>query len=272
MSAPLPRVSLPMLVTPPAIPDVLADVFSAGLQSGRLHRYFVDNGYMMPGASSAPVLGSRFGHARSGDTVHVRSHNPYAWTIRKCIPSWGSHDGLLVWFAGKWYVYEALLKDGYVKTPLDKYVSQVVSGDTSLVFLRVRSGVGYSSRIPEEIYGLLSAVAAEKLIGSKYDKTAIFTIFYNILMKTTFCRQSEFHFYCTEANAHVHTHLEWEGHPIPVTDIWGKDLPTPYTTEKRHIQGYFHVLSEMIAEGDSEYSPHILELMSANSIPLSVYR
>lgn len=166
---------------------------------------------------------------RPGDVIHVRSDSLYGRGIRKALPgSWGNHDGIVVWKDG-WGVAEALLRPGFVVTPWEEYRDRINAGNTSVAFFRPL----VANTEPREVDSLNVMMHALDMAreNPRYDALAICTIFANIVLKTTLQTEREWAWYCTEAVARFHrlVNVAW--------DVWGKRLPTTYTTEKRHRQG-----------------------------------
>jgi hypothetical protein len=163
--------------------------------------------------------------ARPGDVAHVRSSTLFAWAIRRALhETWGNHDGIVVYRDERWGVAEAL-PTGYVVTPWGEYMRSITKGRVGVAFLRP---VGCPEHISHVVMMNALELADAKV---RYDWRAIAEIWAQTVLKASIPWQREWAWYCTEAvrACYCSAGTEW--------DVWRKELPTPYTTEKRHQEG-----------------------------------
>lgn len=177
--------------------------------------------------------------ARPGDVAHVRSSGLFGWAIRRVLPgSWGNHDGIVVYADGQWGVAEALFRKGFVVTPWIEYEAAVLAQTKGVAFLRPH-------RMPEHMSHVVMMGALELADARvRYDWRAILEIWARTAVGAAFPIEREWEWYCTEAVMALHRNAgeEW--------DVWGKALPTPLTTEKRHRAG---MLVRVGGFGDDDY-------------------
>jgi len=156
-----------------------------------------------------------------GDVAHVRRSSFYGWLIRRALQVWGNHDGILCKRNDEWGVAEAIAPR-FRFTPWSEYAKQIDNGKASVVFLRH----------PEAslIDGVHIAEFANKTVDAapRYDWRGVWTAFTNTLFKRNCTKNAKWKWYCTEQVRESYRQAR------PALDVWGDDLPTPYTTEKRH--------------------------------------
>ena len=171
-----------------------------------------------------------------GDILHVRTTTPYGWAIRKCLGSKGNHDAILVnGYKGNWWVVEAVPNKGVTFTNLKKYEEKIENGAKVSVY-----------RVPNttnnEKWKAQSIAGDNIKSGKGYDWGAVF----GILLRTNRWG-NEWKWYCTEL---VRDAWKYAGH-----DVWKKDLPTPYTTEKRVKEGkLLDVTMEVLTEAGRKFA------------------
>jgi hypothetical protein len=177
-----------------------------------------------------------------GDLVHTRSDAFYGRLIRRALPqSWGNHDGIFCIHGGMPCIAEALMPQGFVATPWEKYRERILKGKLSVVFLRAAG---------TDIFdGLAMQAETERWLqdAPKYDTSAIACIFLNILFRRNLKFGREWDWYCTEAVAEICRRAL-------KLDIWGHSHPTPYTTEKRWMSGEFNLVAEILADGHPPFN------------------
>ena len=183
------------------------------------------------------ILPPAYYGARAGDVVHVRSRTFYGSLIRRCLPEcWGNHDATLIWHATTdWAVAEATVRRGFVATPWARYVHAVVRGDCSFVFMRP-PGMEWTDSIKVQ-----DAASDMVLAAPKYDKRAILALGVSLLLRVSLPIENEWEWYCTEAVAAHYAHAGKQ------YNVWGADLPTPYTTEKRCREGRLEQVGQLYA-------------------------
>jgi hypothetical protein len=175
----------------------------------------------------------------AGDVLHVRSSGPYGWAIRTTLRSWGNHDGLAVYHEDRWYVAEALLRDGYTLTPWSEYEHRVERGKAAVVVLR------HPTATPAQRAAICAMARGLAMANPRYDYRAIFWIAYNLVMRTAHVRNRQHQWYCTEANRDLYRAVG--------LGVWGDDLPTPGTTANRERAGLLQYIGELTPDDWPEY-------------------
>ena len=177
-----------------------------------------------------------------GYVIHVRSSNLYARGIRAALGSWGNHDGIICYdeTAQTRYVAEALLRGGFQLTPWADYEREIERGKTSVLFCKP-PGMPVNVAIQVNEYAMTLARAGLY----KYDRRAIWSIFWNLTLRISLKSQREWQWYCTEAVSNIYREYH--------DDVWGLDLPTPLTTEKRIRTNDLQITGRIIAAGDEDF-------------------
>jgi hypothetical protein len=85
------------------------------------------------------------------------------------------------------------------------------------------------------------------LLGVKYDRRAIVWLAWNALFHANSHRNHEYNWYCTEAVQFQHIRAN------PALDVWGQNLPTPYTTEKRLRAGQILMINHLYAHSHPRF-------------------
>jgi hypothetical protein len=177
--------------------------------------------------------------ARPGDIVHVRSKTLYGRLIRRClVGAWGNHDGTLIYLevsryglAPGWYVAEALVS-GFCLTPWADYLEECEAG-ARLAFLRP---VGMAGDIALEVQYWALEMAGRK---TPYNFGGILRVWWQIVTRANMGEgRQEWDWYCTQAVRQQH---DWASRGR--WDIWGKEMPTPLTTEKRILAGKLAIVT-----------------------------
>ena len=174
--------------------------------------------------------------AQIGDVVHVRNAHLYGRLIRRCLGSWGDHDGTLVHVTAErrrafrldfqgWGVAEAA-PPRFRITPWREYFRALEARQKRLVFLRVPAPALVRFDVEDLAY---------TYTGRRYDKLAIAGMALQILFRANARWNARWSWYCTEAVAEqwrvASEVLGWGAR----FNVWGAEdsLPTPGTTEKR---------------------------------------
>lgn len=165
--------------------------------------------------------------------MHEKSYSTLGWLIgnsfgvKSKIP-WksgtrpGNHNGLFGFRDGKPVVFEAI-GCGFVATPLQDYLDKVNREELELVFFECKP------RLSLEESATLNKWCNEEVDKKiKYDFKSYIYHIGHIFWRQMPRVHSESRFYCTEA---VRIGLKVIGR-----DFYHKELPAPYTTEKRWEQ------------------------------------
>ena len=178
-----------------------------------------------------------------GYVLHTRTSSMYGRCIRRALGSWGNHDGIICYdeTTQAWYIAEALLRGGFQLTPWANYERQISRGKTSVLFLKPPTmPVNVAIQIDTD------ALALARAGLYKYDRRAIWSIFWNLTLRLSLKSQREWQWYCTEAVSNIYRRYH--------DDVWGLDLPTPLTTEKRIEAKKLFITGRIIAEGQKDYN------------------
>jgi len=183
--------------------------------------------------NAAPRVNPLAMGARIGDIVHTRGLGVYAKGIRRCLPdAWGNHDGTLVYHGNGWGVAEALLS-GFRVTPWEEYLDQCERG-MEMAFLRP---IGLPPAVAIQVQYWALEMAARR---TRYNLGGILRIWWQIATRANLGEgRQEWDWYCTQAVRQQHI---WAGSG-PRWDVWAKELPTPYTTEKRIVEGTLDIVT-----------------------------
>lgn len=165
-----------------------------------------------------------------GDVAHVRSSSVYGRVIRRVLPgAWGNHDGVIVWTTTEGWAIAEMTAHGFVLTPWADYRRAIAAGTTGVVFLRPCGiTVAESARVA-------AWMEDEAIDPPAYDWLGILSHGVNVLLRVSTEWHREWKWYCTE---HVAA-----GYAAIGRNVWGTDLPTPYTTEKRIRSGHLEVVA-----------------------------
>jgi len=173
--------------------------------------------------------------ARPGDIVHVRGYTPYGYMIRLAIPSWGNHDAILCYTTEHgWHVVEAQPFHTR-RTPWTEYAHDIERGRIAVAIMRP---CGIGPLASATIHAHAQSFADKR---PRYDYSAIFWITYNVVFHQDSTRNRRHSWYCTEQTRDCH---------VPAWDVWGIPLPTPYTTEKRNIEGRLELIVDLHAANE----------------------
>lgn len=182
---------------------------------------------------------------RPGDILHVTSTGFFSRAIRRCINSKGSHDAMLIFSGGGWCVGESLLGAGSTLTPLAKYEEDMAVGKTLVSILRIPE-TSASDQFAAQGWWI------NHVFGKTYDRRAIGRVFIKCIFGD-WCKSAagwEWAWYCTEG-----IRAAWTTPAMSRDcDIWGKNNPTPGTTEKRVAEGkLLDVTSDCLTRAGARY-------------------
>ena len=161
---------------------------------------------------------------RNGMILHARTRTTFGWLIRRVLKSWGSHDALL-WHgpSGGWWVCDAMPPVARL-TPLHEWEQRVLDGQAELRFYWPAGAKAMDG-------GVAAKWWVQRVTNSPYDRCAFPRLLLKALFMDVWERQAgkEWSWYCTEG---VRGAWQYAGF-----DVWGKNNPTPGTTEKRVESG-----------------------------------
>lgn len=180
-------------------------------------------------------------NARPGDILHVRTKSPLGWAIRRAIGSWGCHDAIIVP-----PYYELAAGDATIPkavcTPLAHYWQRILRGKCKAVLLR-----------PADIAPDQGRQAAQWWLQNVQGKPYDIAAYPRLLAKAIvgdLCPWPagwEWAWYCTESCRDAYLHACG-------LDLWGKNNPTPRTTEKRYAEGKFIIVWSTLALSTPAFS------------------
>ena len=118
-------------------------------------------------------------------------------------------------------------------TPFRKYIQRVERNETEVIFARINGGLGFAEQF--EVTNLCYAFE-----GLKYDYLSYISHIWRVLLRLPDIKiiECKSKYYCTEAVFQI---LETAtGIDLSVTN----PLPTPYTVEKRIMQGRLNIIKQ----------------------------
>lgn len=183
----------------------------------------------LPAAAAANII-------RPGDILHVRTHTPLSWAIRRSVHSWGCHDALVVFKDNRLQIGDASPMKCHC-TPLETWQARF---DKKACEFFVCRPVSAGGRVPplDDLQGHMAAQWwLANVQGKPYDFGAYPRLFAKAILGDLCQRAAgwKWAWYCTESCRDAW--LAGAG-----VDIYGKTNPTPRTTEKRILSGTMEIV------------------------------
>jgi hypothetical protein len=178
----------------------------------------------LPAAAAADII-------RPGDILHVRTHTPLSWAIRRSVHSWGTHDALVVRDNGDLCIGDAAPMKCHC-TPLADYQRRFEAGKVQFFVCR--------PILPDtdDIHGMMASYWwLQNVKGTPYDFGAYPRLFAKAILGDICQRAAgwEWAWYCTESCRDA-----WRSGAG--VDPYQKNNPTPRTTEKRIESGALQIV------------------------------
>jgi hypothetical protein len=193
-----------------------------------------------------------------GDIVMVKSFSIVGWAIGKSFREesplkWycgsadarrrpSNHNGVIGYDNnGALCVFEALGR-GVVRTSLDDYAFDVIEGRAELKFARIAC-VDWNNQM---VCNGETWIALR--VGTKYDFLSYVSHLWRTLLRLPpiipYGVQSDRRFYCTELVRKFFLHVGMFAPADVEMDVLANSLPTPFTVEKRIVDGRLAIVEE----------------------------